>query len=499
MSTNNPIELKIGIVADTDGSKKGIQSQIDTLSKQLEGLNVDLKIDKEALKVFENLANVDFTKLLKGIDEIKQQTAGLAQVTKKELKDAWGEAGKSIGVDFGKNLDILEGDAKRVKKSLEDMNAVVVADYGFEDGIKQIKGMSVTVEKDGVKSFTRLKQVVESIGDNKDAIRWMPEAVRETDASLKTVYTSTSKFNEQLIKLRREGKITEDQFKFLNKEVDMLGKREGTKGLEDELTKLNRTTAEYQKITKDAADAKKKADADAAKAQKEQETNIQKLIKLETDLVAARRKHPDKVGKNPEADSIEAEIKRISKSSQIASGDVQELENRFRMVKAEATEAGRSSMTMAESFKVAMEKFPIWMAASTTFYGTVRSIRDAFQQIIELDSQMTVLKRVAGDGVEVNKVLEESVRLAGELGNEIADINEGFIAFARQGFRGDELASMAEHATLLGNISELGVEEAASVLTAGMKGFGIEAENVVRIVDSLNEVNVSASSYSNVS
>ncbi|WP_099301805.1 phage tail tape measure protein [Bacillus sp. Marseille-P3800] len=62
------------------------------------------------------------------------------------------------------------------------------------------------------------------------------------------------------------------------------------------------------------------------------------------------------------------------------------------------------------------------------------------------------------------------------------------LRFARQGFRDDELVHMAETATLLGNVSELDLEESMSILTSGVKTFNIEAENSVEIIDSLNEI-----------
>lgn len=128
------------------------------------------------------------------------------------------------------------------------------------------------------------------------------------------------------------------------------------------------------------------------------------------------------------------------------------------------------------------------MAASTAFYGTVRTIRSAMEEIVNLDSQITVLRRVAGDSIDVNATLEKSIELASRLGNTITDVNEGFIAFARQGYRGESLEYLSEMATLLSNISEMSTDEAASILTASLKGFNLEASEAARVVDSLNEV-----------
>src|SRR5690606_5190479 len=42
--------------------------------------------------------------------------------------------------------------------------------------------------------------------------------------------------------------------------------------------------------------------------------------------------------------------------------------------------------------------------------------------------------------------------------------------------------------TLLGNISDLSVDESASILTAALKGFNIEAERGLHVINALNEV-----------
>lgn len=65
---------------------------------------------------------------------------------------------------------------------------------------------------------------------------------------------------------------------------------------------------------------------------------------------------------------------------------------------------------------------------------------------------------------------------------------DGSFWFARQGFRDEELNAMAEYATLMSNVSSLSLEESMSKLTAATKVFNIEAEDSLRVVDALNEV-----------
>jgi TP901 family phage tail tape measure protein len=118
----------------------------------------------------------------------------------------------------------------------------------------------------------------------------------------------------------------------------------------------------------------------------------------------------------------------------------------------------------------------------------IRAFSDAVQQIIQIDTQLTELMRVSNGQENINKVLSESIRLADELGNKVSQVNEAIIGFSRQGFRGDDLIAISEVATLMSNVSTLSLEESMSGVTAAMKVFNITAEDSIRIVNALNEV-----------
>lgn len=126
----------------------------------------------------------------------------------------------------------------------------------------------------------------------------------------------------------------------------------------------------------------------------------------------------------------------------------------------------------------------------TAFYTPLRLLQDAISQIITIDTQLTSLGRVTDEQTDLNQVLEESIKLADQLGNKVVEINEGLIEFARQGFSGNDLLKITEAATLMSNVSDLSVEESASSLTSALKGFNMEADQAIHVVDALNEVDL---------
>jgi len=151
-------------------------------------------------------------------------------------------------------------------------------------------------------------------------------------------------------------------------------------------------------------------------------------------------------------------------------------------------EAAAKNLGVFKQLGIALQRVPVWMGAMTAFYGPIRGLRNAVREILEIDKQMTALMRVSNGEIERQKILRESIELADRLGNRITQINDGIENFARQGFRGAGLIAMTEAATLFSNISDMDVEEAASGLTAIIKGFQMLPEEVMRAVDAINEV-----------
>jgi len=123
----------------------------------------------------------------------------------------------------------------------------------------------------------------------------------------------------------------------------------------------------------------------------------------------------------------------------------------------------------------------------------MEGMREAVNTIIEVDSQMVQLKMAMGSFSDVDNMLKKSVDLADTLGRSISDVNETMIGFARMGYSEDAVAALSHSALLAQNISNLSVDETIDSLTTNMSNFNITAEESIRIIDSLNEVNKTAS------
>jgi len=476
--TNNPIELQLKVSVNENKSKVELNRQLGEMSSKLSAVKVPIMFDESALKAFAKLANADFSKLSGALKPFQDEVKRTATMTEEEMKKAAKKASDAIGMEFGRKHKVQS--VEELKKQLKGLDASVKIKYDAKDAQKGIEQLTATIEKNGIRQKIAFERAYVDMGNGAvQSMGWMPKTITETDNVLKNVSKSFEAVSAKIRKLKDDGKITGDEFERLSRAMKTVGNVDTTR-----LERVNQLSSDMVRRNKELTAEQARQAAELAKQEKIQES----IRKLNRDIVAATAKNPRAFANNQEITGMLNALNRINPAAIGSAEAVARVSNRFKDMRAEATEAGRSSMTVMESLKIAMEKFPVWMAASTAFFGTLRGIKDAISQIVEIDSQMTVLKRVSGGQMEVNEVLRESIRLSGELGNKIADINEGFIAFARQGFRGDDLTMMAEYATLLGNISDMSVEESASVLTAALKGFNKDATEGIHIVNALNEV-----------
>lgn len=156
---------------------------------------------------------------------------------------------------------------------------------------------------------------------------------------------------------------------------------------------------------------------------------------------------------------------------------------------ADATTSVRNSIGVFESLKIALEKFPVWMLASTLFYSTARGISDLTEKVIELDTAMTNMRRVMDlPDHKFNEILTQSIVNVTELSGKLGDYLELVSEFGRMGFSDVESLDLSNTAQALTNISDLQASESVSSLMAAMIAFNIEAEKSIKIADVLNEV-----------
>ena len=142
-----------------------------------------------------------------------------------------------------------------------------------------------------------------------------------------------------------------------------------------------------------------------------------------------------------------------------------------------------------------------WTAVTTVFFQIVNGLKAVGATIVEVDHQMTNLKRVMNEGqfmgatnaaAGFDRMLKTATSTAQELGVTVVGVLESMNEFARQGFDENTINYLSRMATVFSAVADIDMATSASYLTSAMKIFNLEAEQSIQIVDQLNQVNLSA-------
>lgn len=218
------------------------------------------------------------------------------------------------------------------------------------------------------------------------------------------------------------------------------------------------------------------------------------LSRLNTELVRAEKLFPRTMDKS-KAEELRREIEKLSrlnvinptslKNNQI---EIDRLRERIRLFSVESTQAAKSSKGIMDSFKIAMERFPIWMAASTAFYGTIQTAKEFANILIDIDSKLVSIQKVTTDGTDMGAIFDRATQSAEQFGQSISQALDAYIEFARQGYKGADLGILSDAGLVAANVGEITSQAASEYMTASLVQWKKDATEAMSIIDSWNNI-----------
>lgn len=172
--------------------------------------------------------------------------------------------------------------------------------------------------------------------------------------------------------------------------------------------------------------------------------------------------------------------------------DMNRMDGSLRQVDASTKTVSDSTRGLDNSFKGVLGRITQYFGAIQLIQTAMRGLRKTIDEILTIDASMIELSRVASDSLNLDFLLSESISLSKELGSSLNDVVGAVGDMARTfgEFNEEQLLAIARTATIMSNVSDYTLEQSTSSLVAGMKAFNIEAEDSIRIVNVLNEVNI---------
>ena len=152
---------------------------------------------------------------------------------------------------------------------------------------------------------------------------------------------------------------------------------------------------------------------------------------------------------------------------------------------------GDATQTWGEKLSSLASKFGNWFSASQLVLKGIETVKKMVSAVIELDTAMTELKKVTDETeAAYDAFLDRAESRTKQLGASLSDTVTATADFARLGFKIEDAEKLADSAIIYKNVGDgiADISEASESIISTMQAFGVEASDVMTIVDKFNEV-----------
>lgn len=141
--------------------------------------------------------------------------------------------------------------------------------------------------------------------------------------------------------------------------------------------------------------------------------------------------------------------------------------------------AGEAGKTMGTKIKNSFSRLTSYFSAASVILTGIQLGKEAFQNVVDIDTKMTELKRVTDLSVEqYSNVYDRLSVSAQKYGVQLTDLISATADWSRAGFDADTASGLAEITSVYQHISDLDYDTASENLLTAYKGFQSELSSV---------------------
>ena len=438
---------------------------------QESGMFNDKKFDS---RVFQDLNKINTKNILEyndTIDKLGEKLKTLSSNAKQlkdlnNLKDVFGSQNSSLKktgtysqipeklkTEFSKASQELDTFRKKFRDATLNINSYLVTDAinNYVNSFKNLQNASNELEKLGQKA-EQTKTRLTSMLAGKQSFGVDTSAFDNLQSKINSINTNTTvaqiKSLEQEIK--NIGNNSSQIVRIENAIDSMRTKLEGIKGKYKDLVQTGDSVTQVQAL----------------------ETQITKLQEMANQL---------KQGKVIDGSEITREVSK-------GNTGLKQLENTIKSCSKAFQSGNKDVMSFGQYLQNALGKIGIYASSAIVFRKLFTEIKDGVSSVIELEDAMVSLRRVCNESDEAMKQFQSTATSTAQtLGVTASEYVDAVTSFKKMGYElaeAQELATTVTKYNLAGDIDNL--EEATTGVISILKGFGLEAENVVNVTDSMN-------------
>lgn len=274
--------------------------------------------------------------------------------------------------------------------------------------------------------------------------------------------------------------------------------------IQNEIAKINQERVAREQsaaAAKQAEKAKQDAATAAAQAQAEYRSQLDKV----NSLLVQTKKNLDswgasKVGRTSdeyakiqsyvnELEALRTKLILAGKATDNFGDEFGNLKTKINSSSAAIREAGENTKTFTDRVGGLATKFTSWLTISQVIMQVYRAMKEMVHVVAEVDAAMTELRKVTDETeATYSKFLDTAAVRAKAIGATISDTVNATADFARLGHSIADASVLADAAIIYKNVGD-GIEDinqASESIISTMQAFGIEATNVMTIVDKFN-------------
>ena len=386
---------------------------------------------------------------------------------------------ETVKIDTGNNIDKFINSINNSKVPIQAMQTEInklTSDFAQLDTIQDQAGKSAALTNilntlDNAKTkFQSLKELFKGFGN----------AITELQGIANSAIFTKNASNPQVTQTKKE--INSLITAYQNLETKLQGNITPA-GLETVRTELTQLNARFN----DATTTAKRFETELINANGAEQ--LAQKVKLLNERIKAYQSANPKAAK---AFSKEfSDMTKTLSNPNIDLSSYNSVAKQLQIIKVRANEANLAGKTMWATFKEKLGKFTGWMSMTYAVSMFARSIRDALDELKEVDTILTEISKTS-DRTEASlrKLGETSFATASKYGQKASDYLLGVQEMSRAGFDENSSEQMAELSTLAQSAGDMTAELANEYLIATNAGyqFGGSAEKLNSVLDSQNYI-----------
>lgn len=466
-----------------------IKSQADDLAHprpitSQEGINTVEQAYNRAIEAVEKLRQADATTFAELDNEALKARDNLENVirSQRNLETAATKLrAKPIEVIREEELRGLEEFVATISKSaIPDVEELTERVNELRNSLAEIK------DKKGLADFLDKFSILES---DFTAINVQAMAVKSTLTELNRIagnrsFAQNSQNTNVQTTLADVNKLKEEYQKIF----DTLGKDVTPAKLQEISARLAELKPKFEEVKQSAAALNQEL-ADNTQAQRTTDrfntliNQVEKFGNTYKDLLNSSRKMRSGVTFGEEFDRIMTALS----SENLDDNSLRQLAIDFRNLKGEANAVQNATSGL---FSNMGSQIQMLVSRWLSLYAIIGKIKQMITYVIELDDAMTKLKRVTDETAKgYERFLEVAKKSAKETNTTLVDTVEQAAKWAKSGYDAATSAELAKTSLIYSIVGDIDNDTAVSDLVTALRGFRMEAEDAMSIVDKLDALN----------